>query len=161
MTPLYNDPSRFADEAIDAFVAAHREWVGDQDPPTVGKIAAAIHAARFAVIETGGAQVGDKTLVDVLIPFDGTLSNEISRTGDLAAAWDRAAREAEHAARATKNLLPRTDRARPHAEKSLGSPDAGALSVSPVVAAVGTLWRSTPQPAQITAYEGSHPRSTL
>jgi D-erythrulose 4-kinase len=116
--------------------------LGDQDPPTAENIAAAIHAARLAVIETGGAQVGDKTLVDVLVPFDDTLSNEISRTGDLAAAWDRAAREAEHAAQATKNLLPRTGRARPHAEKSLGTPDAGAVSLSLVVAAVSTLWRS-------------------
>ena len=116
--------------------------LGDQNPPTAENIAAAIHAARLAVIETGGAQVGDKTLVDVLVPFDDTLSNEISRTGDLAAAWDRAAREAEHAAQATKNLLPRTGRARPHAEKSLGTPDAGAVSLSLVVAAVSTLWRS-------------------
>jgi dihydroxyacetone kinase len=116
--------------------------LGDQDPPTAENIAAAIHAARLAVIETGGGQVGDKTLVDVLVPFDDTLSNEISRTGDLAAAWDRAAREAEHAAQATKNLMPRTGRARPHAEKSLGTPDAGAVSLSLVVAAVSTLWCS-------------------
>ena len=116
--------------------------LGDQDPPTAEKIAAAIHAARLAVIETGGAQVGDKTLVDVLVPFDDTLSNEIARTGDLAAAWDRAALAAEHAAQATKDLLPRTGRARPHAEKSLGTPDAGAVSLSLVVAAVGALWRS-------------------
>jgi dihydroxyacetone kinase len=27
MTRLYNDPSHFADEAIDGFVAANREWV--------------------------------------------------------------------------------------------------------------------------------------
>jgi D-erythrulose 4-kinase len=112
--------------------------LGDQDPPTAAKIAAAIHPARLAVIETGGAQVGDKTLVDVLVPFDDTQSNEIPRTGDLAVAWDRAAREAEQAAQATKNLLPRIGRARPHAEKSLGTPDAGAVSLNLVVAALGT-----------------------
>jgi dihydroxyacetone kinase len=116
--------------------------LGDQDPPTAENIAAAIHAARLAVIETGGAQVGDKTLVDVLVPFDDTLSNEISQTGDLAAAWDRAAREAEHAAQATKNLLPRIGRARPHAEKASAHPMPALCLSAWVVAALGTLWRS-------------------
>ena len=55
--------------------------------------------------------------------------DEIPRTGDLAVAWDRAALAAEHAAQATKNLLPRTGRARPHAKKASALP-MPALSLS-------------------------------
>ncbi|NUS89247.1 MAG: DAK2 domain-containing protein, partial [Streptomyces sp.] len=54
----------------------------------------------------------------------------------LAAAWDAAATAAEAAAKATAELLPRLGRARPHAEKSLGTPDAGAVSLALIARAV-------------------------
>jgi dihydroxyacetone kinase len=44
------------------------------------------------------------------------------------AAWQRAAEDAETAAQATADLKPKVGRARPLAERSLGTPDAGALS---------------------------------
>ncbi|MER6978921.1 DAK2 domain-containing protein, partial [Streptomyces carpinensis] len=42
----------------------------------------------------------------------------------------------EAAAAATADLLPRKGRARPHAEKSLGTPDAGAHSLALITRAV-------------------------
>ena len=48
----------------------------------------------------------------------------------LGAAFAAAAEVADKAAQATADLLPRIGRARPHAEKSLGTPDAGAVSMA-------------------------------
>ncbi|WP_433090067.1 DAK2 domain-containing protein [Dactylosporangium sp. CA-052675] len=75
----------------------------------------------------GGAAPGDKTLVDAFAPFAEALSREAGG-GSLAAAWRAAARAATAAADATADLLPRLGRARPHAERSLGTPDPGARS---------------------------------
>ena len=52
-------------------------------------------------------------------------------------AWQDAAREAAAAAEATADLLPLKGRARPLAEKSLGTPDPGATSLAMVFAVMG------------------------
>jgi dihydroxyacetone kinase len=52
---------------------------------------------------------------------------------------------AEQAAEDTAQLLPLMGRARPHAEKSLGTPDAGAVSMALIVRAIhNTLSENTP-----------------
>jgi dihydroxyacetone kinase len=64
--------------------------------------------------------------------------------GSLREAWGSAAAVAEQAAEATANLLPLMGRARPHAEKSLGTPDAGAVSMALIVRAIhNTLTQNT------------------
>ena len=60
----------------------------------------------------------------------------ISSSGaTLAEAWSRAASVAQREAAATADLLPRMGRARPHAEKSIGTPDPGAHSFALIVCA--------------------------
>ncbi|MDT0474424.1 dihydroxyacetone kinase family protein [Streptomyces sp. DSM 41014] len=110
--------------------------LGDEDAPTAARIADGVRQASAAVRRLGGAEVGDKTMVDVLVPFADTLAAATAEGVPLAAAWDRAAGAAEAAAAATADLLPRKGRARPHAEKSLGTPDAGAHSLSLITRAV-------------------------
>jgi dihydroxyacetone kinase len=53
MTRLYNDPSHFADEAIDGFVAANREWV----ERVAGGVLRAVGstAGQVAVVIGGGS----------------------------------------------------------------------------------------------------------
>jgi dihydroxyacetone kinase len=111
--------------------------VGDDDAPDGAKVAAGVVAAADAIVGFGKAQIGDKTLVDALLPFASTLTDQVS-SSDLADAWGEAATAAEHAAESTANLLPRLGRARPHAEKSLGTPDAGAVSLALIVRAIHT-----------------------
>ena len=53
MTRLYNDPSQFADEAIDGFVAAHREWVGRVAGGVVRAVGSP--AGQVAVVIGGGS----------------------------------------------------------------------------------------------------------
>ncbi|MFD8202818.1 dihydroxyacetone kinase family protein [Streptomyces sp. NPDC059701] len=110
--------------------------LGDRDAPDAARVAAGVTEASAAVRRLGGAEVGDKTMVDVLVPFADTLAGTVSEGQALAAAWDRAADRATEAAAATAGLLPRKGRARPHAEKSLGTPDAGAHSLALITRAV-------------------------
>lgn len=110
--------------------------LGNTAAPTPMILAAALHAARGGVMEFGGAQVGDKTLVDVLVPLDEAFTAAATAGGTTLQAWQQAAAAAKRAAAATQDLLPRMGRARPHAEKSLGTPDAGAVSLSLIVSAV-------------------------
>jgi dihydroxyacetone kinase len=78
----------------------------------------------------GRASVGDKTLVDAFEPFVATLATEVGRGQPLPAAWNAAAIAATKAAEATAALAPRLGRARPHAARSVGHPDAGAVSLA-------------------------------
>ena len=115
------------------------ERLGDADPVTGAAVVEAVAAARDGVIGYGGAELGDKTMVDALIPFVDTLAVAVGEGADLPAAWHRAAEAAVSAAAATAELLPRKGRARPHAEKSLGSPDPGAHSFGLIVTAVADV----------------------
>jgi dihydroxyacetone kinase len=99
---------------------------------------AGVGGATEAILEFG-AVVGDKTMVDVLVPFDEAHRAEVEGGADLATAWARASGVALAAAAATADLLPRMGRARPHAEKSLGTPDAGATSLALITEAVGLV----------------------
>jgi dihydroxyacetone kinase len=87
-------------------------------------------AARDAVMRLGGAQLGDKTLVDAFEPFVRVLEQEIGRGQTLANSWHAAAAAATAAAAGTAPLTPRLGRARPLAARSVGHPDAGAVSLA-------------------------------
>ncbi|CZT36768.1 dihydroxyacetone kinase family protein [Rhizobium sp. 9140] len=95
--------------------------------------AAVVTGARLAlngVTRLGGAKVGDKTLVDALMPFVEILETAFAETGSLKTAWTRAAAAANTAAEETRALTPRLGRARPLAERSIGHRDAGAVSLA-------------------------------
>lgn len=103
----------------------------------------AVAAALAAVRELGKAEVGDKTMVDALMPFVETLASAVSAGTPLAAAWSSAADAAADAARATAALTPRIGRARPLAERSVGTPDAGAVSLALAVRTLAPLFTTT------------------
>ncbi|TDC69793.1 dihydroxyacetone kinase family protein [Streptomyces hainanensis] len=110
--------------------------LGDTGRPTPATVASGVTAASTGVMRLGKAEVGDKTMVDALVPFADTLTRAVAAGAPLADAWDAAATAAEAAAAGTAELLPRMGRARPHAEKSLGTPDAGAHSLALITRAI-------------------------
>jgi dihydroxyacetone kinase len=114
--------------------------VGDTDAPTAASVSAGVTAARVGIQSFGKAEVGDKTMVDAIVPFTESLASEVAAGNGLSAAWSTASDVATEAARATAELLPRMGRARPHAEKSLGTPDAGAHSFALIVQAVAVVF---------------------
>ncbi|KAB2700555.1 MULTISPECIES: dihydroxyacetone kinase family protein [Brucella] len=98
--------------------------------------------ALDAVTTLGRAKPGDKTLVDAFVPFMETLENAFASGKPLADAWKQAAEVAKVAAEATAPLTPKLGRARPLAEKSIGHPDAGAISLALVAEIVGKKLKS-------------------
>ena len=75
-----------------------------------------------------GAKVGDKTMMDALIPASETIAAfEGSSEAEL---FTAAARAAVAGAEATKQFTSRFCRAKSYGEKTIGTPDAGAVSMA-------------------------------
>ena len=120
-----------------AGLRAFGETVGNSAAPEAAVLAAAVTAFADRIIQLGKAEIGDKTMVDALLPFASTFGGAVAGGADTGQAWQEAAREAAAAAEATRDLLPLKGRARPLAEKSLGTPDPGATSLAMVFAVMG------------------------
>jgi dihydroxyacetone kinase len=107
------------------------ERLGDDREEITGADAAdAVRAGLDALQRLGGARPGDKTMIDAFAPFADALAERVRGGTELAAAWREAAEVCEAAARATAELRPLVGRARPLAERSVGTPDAGATSLA-------------------------------
>ncbi|MDZ4107391.1 MAG: dihydroxyacetone kinase family protein [Nitrosomonas sp.] len=113
--------------------------LGDEAKPSTSAIAAGTAAALRGVTDLGKAQTGDKTMIDVLHPFAAALACGASRGFSIPDAWAAATIIADEAAQATAHLLPKIGRARPHAEKSIDSPDPGAISMALIIRSVGEV----------------------
>ncbi len=125
-----------------AALTAFGNGLGDLGAPAAGTVAAAIRASYQALIELGGAEPGDKTMLDAWLPFTETVEAEVQRGTDWLTAWTAGAAAATKAAKQTAQLRPKVGRARPLAERSVGTPDAGATSFARCVTVVGELYRS-------------------
>jgi dihydroxyacetone kinase len=110
--------------------------LGDTEPVTPERLAAALRDGAETVQRIGKAQLGDKTMLDALFPFVTSLESAVAQGRPLAQAWAEAADEAVRAAAATADLVARMGRARPLAERSLGTPDPGAVSMGIVLTTV-------------------------
>lgn len=110
-----------------------RTWSSALSDEAALEDAAVVKGARLAleaVTRLGSARVGDKTLVDAFVPFVETLEASYAAGKSLKSAWMDAAIAAQTAADGTAALTPRLGRARPLAERSVGHPDAGAVSLA-------------------------------
>ena len=104
----------------------------DQSCPGQDVAVRAASEAIDAIVSLGGAEVGDKTMVDAAIPFRDAL---VAAEGKgLGPAWAEAVAAAEEAARGTAEFAAKRGRSRTHADKSIGTPDPGAVSFAKVVA---------------------------
>lgn len=121
-----------------ATLTAIGESLGDDGEATsAAAVADAIRAGLAALQGLGKAKVGDKTMVDAFAPFVDTLAERVVLGEDLSVAWMKAAQVSEDAAQATAPLRPRVGRARPLADRSVGTADAGATSFAMCARAVG------------------------
>ena len=114
-------------------LAAAAQALGDSDPADLGAQVRAARAGIDAVLRIGGARTGDKTMIDAFVPAVETLEAQLATGASAAEAWRRAADVAEAAALATAPMRPLVGRARPLAERSIGHPDAGAVSLGVIV----------------------------
>lgn len=122
--------------ALEAF----GERLGDQpDAVSATDVLGAVTAFADTMTRLGKAQEGDKTMIDALRPFIRRLSDEVATGAGTGAAWVAAAATCPADAQATADLLPKIGRARPLAERSLGTPDAGAVSMAMCLQVVGQV----------------------
>jgi dihydroxyacetone kinase len=102
-------------------------------------LAAAVRAGLDTIQRLGKAELGDKTMLDSGFPFVDSLDAHLASGSKLVAAWAAAAEDAEVAAKATAGLRPKIGRARPLADRSVGTPDAGATSLALCLRVVGDV----------------------
>lgn len=82
------------------------------------------------VEEIGGAEPGEKTLVDALTPAVQAFTSEADKGEDLASCFKAAADAAIKGARSTENMVAQKGRARFLHKRDLGSRDAGAETIT-------------------------------
>lgn len=111
----------------------------DAEQYRAADVVAGLRAFLDSMLTLGKAHVGDKTMLDALVPFVDRLDEEVTVGRPLAEAWGEAAQLAVQAAAATAALSPKVGRARPLAERSVGTPDAGATSLAMCAVEVGTV----------------------
>ncbi|GAB3559739.1 dihydroxyacetone kinase family protein [Spelaeicoccus albus] len=120
-------------------LGAVAQTFGDTEAVHRRDAATALEAGTDAVMRLGKAELGDKTMVDVLVPFSQAVTDRIGAGNTAAEAWTAGAAVADAAAAATADLTPKIGRARPLADKSIGTPDAGAVSLARIVGAVAAV----------------------
>ena len=120
-----------------AGLRAFGESLGNDEAPEPAELAAAVTAFAARITDLGKAEIGDKTMVDALLPFAETFSKRASEGVLPDVAWAEAAAAATSAAQATASLRPLKGRARPLAEKSVGTADPGATSLAMIFTVMG------------------------
>ncbi len=98
--------------------------------PNATAWADALRAGCDAVAELGGAQPGDRTMLDALRPGADAFADGLRRGLAPAAAWAAAVEAAEAGAEATAAMRPRLGRSSYLGDRALGTPDPGAAAVA-------------------------------
>jgi len=93
-------------------------------------IAALFDAAVTGIQKRGGAKLGDKTLLDALIPATEAMKQAAQEGAGVRPMFERASMAAAEGAEATKGYAAAKGRASYLGERSISHPDAGAMAVS-------------------------------
>jgi dihydroxyacetone kinase-like protein len=120
--------------------------VKDKEDLEPSDAVAMLQAAAEGIKKRGNSDVGDKTLLDALIPMTDAIAEALaadeSQSGKAVA--DLAAARARESAEATTSMQAMRGRASYTGERSIGSPDAGAMAVALMAERVAEDW---PTPA--------------
>ena len=111
-----------------------------KDAITGEDVVAMLRSAIDGIKARGGAEVGDKTLLDALVPMTDAIEQAVADGADSGAAISAAAKAAREAADATSALQARRGRASYSGERSIGSPDAGAVAVAVILERLDATW---------------------
>ena len=83
--------------------------------------------ALSELADISGAEIGDKTMMDAVIPASEAVA---AYSGDEAGLFEVAATAAKQGAENSKNFVSKFGRAKSYGEKTIGTPDAGAVSMA-------------------------------
>ncbi len=93
------------------------------------EFAETLQGAVDGIQKIGGAKLGDKTLLDALIPATESLKNSAEGDVEIVEAMKKSAKEAVIGAENTKKIVASKGRATYVGERSLDHPDAGATAI--------------------------------
>jgi phosphoenolpyruvate---glycerone phosphotransferase subunit DhaL len=106
------------------------------------RVVAMLRAAVDGIRTRGQSDLGDKTLLDALIPLTDRLEQELRSGAAGATALAAAAETARQAAEATVGMVAKRGRAAYTGERSRGSVDAGAMAVAVITDRVSKAWET-------------------
>jgi phosphoenolpyruvate---glycerone phosphotransferase subunit DhaL len=115
---------------LGSFFLGISESLGGRNDLDVHGLADAFEAGMQALIRQSRAQVGDKTMLDALVPAVQAMHRAADDGQTVEDALRGAAVAAQDGAARTKDLVAKRGRAKYLGEKTLGVPDPGATSVS-------------------------------
>lgn len=107
---------------------------------TGADVVAMLRAAIEGIKARGGAEVGEKTLLDALVPLADALEQQIAAGADAPVALAAALEAARAGAEATKPMQARRGRASYTGERSIGSIDPGAVAVVVLTERIADTW---------------------
>jgi dihydroxyacetone kinase len=102
-------------------------------------IGTALSASVGSLVALGGAEPGDKTMLDALGPFVEAYRERVKSGEGLGPAWAGALPAAQEGARRTAGLVSKRGRSAVLGERGRGTPDPGAVSMAYCLAAVGRV----------------------
>lgn len=106
------------------------------------QVVAMLRAAADGIKSRGQSDVGDKTLLDALVPLTDRVEQELKAGADGADVLAAAAVTAREAAEATSDMVAKRGRASYTGERSKGSVDAGAMAVAVMTESVNHTWQT-------------------
>jgi dihydroxyacetone kinase/dihydroxyacetone kinase-like protein len=113
---------------------------GDADELTGEQVVAMLRAAADGIRARGQSEVGDKTLLDALVPMTDRIEQELTSGATGKQVLAAAAQTARESAEATKDMVAKRGRASYTGERSKGSVDAGAMGVAVIVESIHEAW---------------------
>ena len=113
---------------------------GAADELDAAKMVAMLRASIEGIKARGKSDVGDKTLLDALVPAVDTIEKQVSEGRSAAETLRAAAVTARTQAEATRPMLAKRGRAAYTGERSVGTLDAGAVAVAVMLEALADEW---------------------
>lgn len=101
---------------------------------------AMLRAAAEGIMARGNASLGDKTLLDALVPATDELERQLAAGAGPAECRGAFAKTVRECADATSKLEARRGRASYSGERSIGSPDAGAVAIAIIIERITEGW---------------------
>jgi dihydroxyacetone kinase phosphoprotein-dependent L subunit len=117
---------------------------GAVDELEPAQVVAMLRAAIAGIKARGKSDVGDKTLLDALVPAVDTIEAQIAEGHDAATTLAAAAATARERAEATRPMQAMRGRASYTGERSIGTLDAGAVAVAVMFEALAERWPELP-----------------
>ncbi len=115
--------------------------LGTKTEITRPDVIAMFRSAIEGMKKRGNSDLGDKTLLDALIPAVDALEKAFNEGKETGVALDEAAAVARASAEATRPMIAKRGRAAYTGERSIGTLDAGAVAMAVLFEAVSKAWK--------------------